>query len=179
MSRIGKKPIEFPAGVKILQEGSVIKVDGPKGALSMQLPPGIEVNVDNGEIAVNSVSDIRKEKAYHGLVRTILGNMVTGVSKGFEKGLEISGVGYSAEVKEGVVKFLLGYSNPIEYVIPPGIDIKVDKQVNIVISGIDKEIVGRVAAEIRALKKPEPYKGKGIKYVGEKIMRKVGKTVGA
>ncbi|MDP2724739.1 MAG: 50S ribosomal protein L6, partial [Syntrophales bacterium] len=138
MSRIGKKPIEFPAGVKILQEGSVIKVDGPKGALSMQLPPGIEVNVDNGAIAVNSVSDIRKEKAYHGLVRTILGNMVTGVSKGFEKGLEISGVGYRAEVKEGVVKFLLGYSNPIEYVIPPGIDIKVDKQVNIVVSGIDK-----------------------------------------
>ena len=108
MSRIGKKPIEFPAGVKILQEGSVIKVDGPKGALSMQLPPGIEVNVDNGAISVNSVSDIRKEKAYHGLVRTILGNMVAGVSKGFEKGLEISGVGYRAEVKEGVVKFLRG-----------------------------------------------------------------------
>ncbi|MDO8721621.1 MAG: 50S ribosomal protein L6 [Syntrophales bacterium] len=179
MSRIGKKPIEFPAGVKILQEGSVIKVDGPKGALSMKLPPGIEVNVDNGAIAVRSVSDIRKEKAYHGLVRTILGNMVTGVSKGFEKGLEISGVGYRAEVKEGAVKFLLGYSNPVEYVIPPGIDIKVDKQVNIVVSGIDKEIVGRVAAEIRALKKPEPYKGKGIKYVGEKIRRKVGKSVGA
>ena len=179
MSRIGKKPIEFPAGVKILQEGSVIKVDGPKGALSMQLPPGIEVNVDNGAISVNSVSDIRKEKAYHGLVRTILGNMVAGVSKGFEKGLEISGVGYRAEVKEGVVKFHLGYSNPIEYVIPLGIDIKVDKQVNIVVSGVDKEIVGRVAAEIRALKKPEPYKGKGIKYVGEKIRRKVGKSVGA
>ena len=179
MSRIGKKPIEFPAGVKILQEGYVIKVDGPKGALSMQLPPGIEVNVDNGAIAVSSVSDIRKEKAYHGLVRTILGNMVTGVSKGFEKGLEISGVGYRAEVKEGTVKFLLGYSNPIEYVIPLGIDIKVDKQVNIVVSGIDKEIVGRVAAEIRALKKPEPYKGKGIKYVGERIRRKVGKSVGA
>ena len=179
MSRIGKKPIEFPVGVKILQEGSVIKVDGPKGALSMKLPSGIEVNVDNGAIAVRSVSDIRKEKAYHGLVRTILGNMVTGVSKGFEKGLEISGVGYRAEVKEGVVKFLLGYSNPIEYVIPLGIDIKVDKQVNIVVSGIDKEIVGRVAAEIRALKKPEPYKGKGIKYVGERIRRKVGKSVGA
>jgi len=179
MSRIGKKPIEFPAGVKILQEGSVFKVEGPKGALSMQLPPGIEVNMDNGAIAVRSISNVRKEKAYHGLVRTILGNMVTGVSKGFEKGLEISGVGYRAEVKEGAVKFLLGYSNPIEYVIPPGIDIKVDKQVNIVVSGINKEIVGRVAAEIRALKKPEPYKGKGIKYVGEKIRRKVGKSVGA
>src|SRR3972149_5625612 len=174
MSRIEKKPIEFPAGVKILQEGSVIKVDGPKGALSMQLPPGIEVNVDNGAIAVNSVSDIRKEKAYHGLVRTILGNMVAGVSKGFEKALEISGVGYRAEVKDGVVKFLLGYSTPVEYKIPPGIDIRVDKQVSVVVAGIDKELVGRVAAEIRSLKKPEPYKGKGIRYAGEKLRRKVG-----
>jgi large subunit ribosomal protein L6 len=105
--------------------------------------------------------------------------MVTGVSKGFEKGLEISGVGYRAEVKDGMVKLLLGYSNPVEYSIPPGINVKVDKQVNIMVGGIDKELVGRVAAEIRSLKKPEPYKGKGIRYVGEKIRRKVGKSVGA
>ncbi len=179
MSRIGKKPIEFPEAVKIHREASLIKVEGPRGALSMTVPSGIEVNIEQGAITVKSVSENRKEIAYHGLVRTLLMNMVTGVSKGFEKGLEISGVGYRAEVKDGVVKILLGYSNPVEYVIPKGIDIKVDKQVNIVVGGIDKELVGRVAAEIRSLKKPEPYKGKGIKYVGEKIRRKVGKSVGA
>lgn len=179
MSRIGKKPIELPVGLNITQEHSLIKVDGPKGALSMELPPGIEINVDGGAITVNRLSDGRKERSYHGLVRALLGNMVTGVSAGFEKGLEISGVGYRAEVKEGIVKLLLGYSNPVEYAIPPGIDIRVDKQVNIVVSGIDKQLVGRVAAEIRDLKPPEPYKGKGIRYAGEKIRRKVGKSVGA
>jgi large subunit ribosomal protein L6 len=179
MSRIGKKPIEIPTGIKVRRDGSAIAVEGPKGALSMQLPSGIEVKVNDGTITVNSISDVRKEKAYHGLVRTLLGNMVIGVSRGFEKGLEISGVGYRAEVKDRVVKLLLGYSNPVEYVIPKGIDVKVDKQVNLVVAGIDKELVGRVAAEIRALKKPEPYKGKGIKYVGEKIRRKVGKSVGS
>jgi large subunit ribosomal protein L6 len=179
MSRIGKKPVGFPAGVKVHQENSFIKVDGPKGALSLQLPPGVEVTVDSGTLIVNSVSEVRKEKAYHGMVRTLLSNMVTGVSAGFEKSLEISGVGYRAEVKDGAVKLLLGFSTPVEYIIPKGIDIKVDKQVNIVVSGINKELVGRVAAEIRSLKKPEPYKGKGIKYLGEKIRRKVGKSVGA
>ncbi len=179
MSRIGKKPIEFPAGVKLVQDKSVIKVNGPKGNLSMTLPPGVEVSQDSGKIIVKCISEDRKEMAYHGLVRTLLGNMVTGVSKGFEKGLEISGVGYRAEVKDGMIKMLLGYSNPVEYAIPSGIDVKVDKQVNIVVGGIDKELVGRVAAEIRSLKKPEPYKGKGIRYVGEKIRRKVGKSVGA
>ena len=179
MSRIGKKPIEFPAGVKLRQDKSHIEVNGPKGNLTMTLPPGVEISQDGGTLTVKSVSEDRKEKAYHGLVRTLLANMVTGVSKGFEKGLEISGVGYRAEVKDGVVKLLLGYSNPVEYSIPAGIDIKVDKQINIVVGGIDKELVGRVAAEIRSLKKPEPYKGKGIKYVGEKIRRKVGKSVGA
>ncbi len=179
MSRIGKKVIECPAGVKVQLKDSVVKVDGPKGSLSRALPPGVEVTVDGNIIAVKSTPQERKEKAYHGLVRTLLGNMVTGVSKGFEKGLEIAGVGYRAEVKDRVVKLLLGYSTPVEYTIPQGIDIKVDKQVNIVVAGIDKELVGRVAAEIRSLKKPEPYKGKGIKYIGEKITRKVGKSVGA
>ncbi len=179
MSRIGKNPIEFPAGVRVKQEDSLIKVDGPKGVLSMHLPPGIEIKSGDGVITVSRLSEGRKERAYHGLVRTLLGNMITGVSKGFEKGLEISGVGYRAEVKDGIVKLLLGYSNPVEYVIPKGIDVKADKQVNLVISGIDKQLVGRVAAEIRALRKPEPYKGKGIRYTGEKIRRKVGKSVGA
>jgi large subunit ribosomal protein L6 len=178
MSRIGKKPKEFPAGVAVKQEESLIKVDGPKGALSMRLPPGIEIKAESGAITVTRLSDGRKERSYHGLVRTLLGNMVTGVSTGFEKGLEISGVGYRAEVKDGIVKLLLGYSNTMEYAIPQGIDIRVDKQVNIVVSGIDKQLVGRVAAEIRALRAPEPYKGKGIRYAGEKIRRKVGKSVG-
>ena len=163
----------------MVQDKSVINVSGPKGSLSMTLPPGIEISLDSGAMTVKCISEARKEMAYHGLVRTLLGNMVTGVSKGFEKGLEISGVGYRAEVKDGMVKLLLGYSNPVEYQIPAGIDIKVDKQINIVVGGIDKQLVGRVAAEIRSLKKPEPYKGKGIKYVGEKIRRKVGKSVGA
>ena len=179
MSRIGKKPIEFPAGVAVRQENSLIMVDGPKGALSMRLPPGIEIKTEVGGITVTRLSDGRKERSYHGLVRTLLGNMVTGVSRGFEKALEISGVGYRAEVKDGGLKLLLGYSNPMEYAIPQGIDIRVDKQVNIVVSGIDKQLVGRVASEIRALRAPEPYKGKGISYAGEKIRRKVGKSVGA
>jgi large subunit ribosomal protein L6 len=179
MSRIGKKPIKLPAGVGVRQEGASIKVDGPKGALAFQLPSGVEIKLEGDELLVNRLSDGRKDKSYHGMVRTVLGNMVTGVSAGFEKGLEISGVGYRAEIKEGNVKLLLGYSTPIEYVIPQGIDIRVDKQVNIVVSGIDKELVGKVAAEIRGLRPPEPYKGKGIKYVGEVIRRKVGKSVGA
>ncbi len=179
MSRIGKKPIELPAGVKVQQEESVVKIAGSKGILSLTLPPGVEISVDGGVLLVNSRTEVRKEKAYHGLARTLLGNMVTGVSKGFEKALEISGVGYRAEVKDGIVKFLLGYSTPIEYIIPQGIDIRVDKQVSVVVAGIDKELVGRVAAEIRSLKKPEPYKGKGIRYADEKLRRKVGKSVGA
>jgi len=179
MSRIGKKPIELPGGVKVQQEKSVVKIAGSKGILAMTLPPGVEISVDSGVLVVNSKTEVRKEMAYHGLARTLLANMVTGVSKGFEKALEISGVGYRAEVKDGVVKFLLGYSTPVEYKIPPGIDIRVDKQVSVVVAGIDKELVGRVAAEIRSLKKPEPYKGKGIRYAGEKLRRKVGKSVGA
>ena len=179
MSRIGKKPVEFPVGVKVHQENVFIKIDGPKGSLSLQLPPGVQVQVESGAITVRSVSENRKEKAYQGLVRTLLRNMVTGVSAGFEKGLEISGVGYRAEIKDRTLKLLLGFSTPVEYAIPEGIDVKVDKQVNLVVGGINKELVGRVAAEIRSLKKPEPYKGKGIKYAGERIRRKVGKSVGA
>lgn len=179
MSRIGKKPIECLAGIAVRQEESLIKVNGPKGSLSMRLPPGIEIKAEGSVITVNRLSDGRKERSHHGLVRTLLGNMVTGVSTGFEKGLEISGVGYRAEVKGGIVKLYLGYSKPVEYAIPQEIDIRVDKQVNIVVSGIDKQLVGRVAAEIRALRPPEPYKGKGIRYADEKIRRKVGKSVGA
>ena len=179
MSRIGKKPISIPQGVKVSQERSTLKVQGPKGTLSMEIPPGVEVTENKGAVEVKPPSDTRKGKAYHGLVRTLVANMVAGVTVGFQKGLELSGIGYRAEKSDNVLKLVLGFSSPLEYRIPKGIDVKIDKQVNILVSGIDKQLVGRVAAEIRDLKKPEPYKGKGIKYVGERVRRKVGKSVGA
>jgi large subunit ribosomal protein L6 len=176
MSRIGKKPITFPKNVKISQSADIVKVEGPKGTLSSKLPEGITVAIGEGNIVVERKSEELSARAYHGLARTLIGNMVQGVSAGFEKKLEISGVGYRAELSGHSLKFILGFSSPVEYDIPKGIDIKLDKQVNIVVSGIDKQLVGRVAAEIRSLKKPEPYKGKGIKYAEEHIQRKAGKT---
>jgi large subunit ribosomal protein L6 len=179
MSRIGKKPITIPEGVQISQEKSTIKVQGPKGILSMKIPHGVEVHVYNGAVEIKTVSENRKEKSYHGLVRTLVGNMITGVSVGFQKSLELSGIGYRAERNDDILRLVLGYSSPVVYNIPTGIDLKIDKQVNIAVTGIDKQLVGRVAAEIRSFKKPEPYKGKGIRYAGEKVRRKVGKSVGA
>jgi large subunit ribosomal protein L6 len=179
MSRIGKMPVAIPAGVKVSQDHAIIKVEGPKGKLSMEIPKNVDVVLGDRVVEVKRPSDGRKERSYHGLIRTLVANMVKGVSNGFEKNLEISGVGYRAEVASNTLKLVVGFSTPIEYAIPEGIQIKVDKQVNISVSGIDKQLVGRVAAEIRGLKKPEPYKGKGIKYAGEQIRRKVGKSVGA
>ncbi len=179
MSRIGKKPITFPKNVKISQSDGIVKVEGPKGTLSSKLPNGIKMVVSDNNLTIERESDDRLVRSYHGLARTLINNMVTGVSAGFEKGLEISGVGYRAEIAGSTLKLVLGYSSPVEYTIPKGIDVKVDKQVNLVVSGINKELVGRVASEIRSLKKPEPYKGKGIKYVGEYIRRKAGKSAGA
>lgn len=179
MSRIGKKPIEIPEGVHVSRESGVVVVTGPKGRLSRRLPQGVEVQQEKGVLTVTSQTGDRRAKAFHGLSRTLIANMVTGVSKGFEKTLEIAGVGYRAELGQGTLKLTLGYSHPIEYQIPEGIAMKVEKQVNIVVSGIDKELVGHVAAEIRAFKKPEPYKGKGVKYTGERIIRKVGKSIGS
>ncbi|MCX7816592.1 MAG: 50S ribosomal protein L6 [Syntrophales bacterium] len=179
MSRIGKKPIELPPGVQVTRQNGCIKVAGPKGTLHYNIPRGIEVRQEDNKLVVECVTSDRKGKALHGLARTLIANMVTGVTVGYEKALEISGVGYRAELGQGVLKLSLGYSHPIEYRIPEGISIRIDRQVNIVVSGIDKELVGRVAAEIRAFKEPEPYKGKGIKYVGEKIIRKAGKTAGS
>ena len=179
MSRIGRIPVEIPAGVKISQDHAIVRVEGPKGKLSLEVPKGVDVILGEKTVEVKRPSDGRKERSYHGLVRTLIANMVKGVSNGFEKGLEIAGVGYRAEVTGKNLKLIIGFSAPVEYAIPDEIQIKVDKQVNILVSGIDKQLVGRVAAEIRSLKKPEPYKGKGIKYVGEQIRRKVGKSVGA
>jgi large subunit ribosomal protein L6 len=178
MSRIGKKPIEMMAGVQFAGDNGTIIVSGPKGKLSLKIPEGVEIAQENNVLHVKRLSEDRKGRSYQGLVRTLLNNMVNGVSAGFEKALEVSGVGYRAELGDGMIKLVLGYSSPVTYKIPDGIAIRVEKQVNIFISGIDKELVGRVASEIRQLKKPEPYKGKGIKYAGEKIQRKVGKSVG-
>jgi large subunit ribosomal protein L6 len=179
MSRIGKKVITFPKNVKISQNAGMVKVEGPKGTLSSKLPEGIIIKISDGNLVVERNSEDLHVRSYHGLTRTLIGNMVTGVTTGFEKKLEISGVGYRAEFADKNLKFILGYSSPVQYNIPKGIDIKVEKQVGIVVSGIDKELVGRVAAEIRALKKPEPYKGKGIKYADEYIKRKAGKSASA
>jgi len=178
MSRIGKKPVVLPPGVKITQNKAKISVQGPKGSLSMDIPEGIEVTPDDQFINIQKTSDSRSARSYHGLVRTLVENMVTGVSAGFEKKLEVVGVGYRAEASNDILKLTIGYSSPAEFSIPEGIDIKVEKLVNIIVSGVDKELVGRVAAEIRDLKKPEPYKGKGVRYAGEQIRRKVGKSVG-
>jgi large subunit ribosomal protein L6 len=171
--------VEIPAGVKVSRDHSVIRVEGPKGKLSLEVPGGVDVILGDQVVEVTRPSDGRIERSLHGLVRTLVANMVKGVSIGFEKSLEISGVGYRAEVGGSTLKLIIGFSAPVEYPIPEGVHIKVDKLVNILVSGIDKQLVGRVAAEIRSLKKPEPYKGKGIKYLGEQIRRKVGKSVGA
>jgi large subunit ribosomal protein L6 len=179
MSRIGKKPISFPKNVKIVQSADLVKVEGPKGTLSSKLPEGITIKIGDGSLSVERKSEEIMMRSYHGLTRTLIDNMVKGVTTGFEKKLEISGVGYRAETSDKSLKFVLGFSSPVQYDIPKGIDIKVDKQVNITISGIDKQLVGMVAAEIRALRKPEPYKGKGIKYVDEYIKRKAGKSASA
>jgi large subunit ribosomal protein L6 len=179
MSRIGKKPIALAKNVKISQSDGMVKVEGPKGSLTSKLPDGVSMVVSDNEVVIERKSDSRVDRSYHGLARTLVDNMVKGVSTGFEKGLEISGVGYRAEVAGSILKLVLGYSSPVEYNIPKGVDIRVDKQVNLMVSGINKELVGRVASEIRSLKKPEPYKGKGIKYAGEYIRRKAGKSAGA
>lgn len=176
MSRIGRKPVAFPKGVKISEDAGIVKVEGPKGTLSSKLPEGITMVLSEENLVIERKSDERIARSYHGLARTLIGNMVTGVSTGFVRNLEISGVGYRAEIEGTNLKLALGFSSPVQYVIPEGIDVKVDKQTNIIISGIDKQLVGRVAAEIRSLKKPEPYKGKGIKYSGEYIRRKAGKS---
>jgi large subunit ribosomal protein L6 len=179
MSRIGKRPIEIPKDVKISFSNSELITEGPKGTLSREIPKEVEVLVDNDLIVVKRLSDNKRGRSFHGLMRTLVANMVTGVSSGFEKGLEVHGVGYRAEVDNDILRLFVGYSKPVEYNIPEGIAIRVDKQVNMVVSGIDKEFVGKVAAEIRSIKKPEPYKGKGIRYAGEKVRRKVGKSAGA
>lgn len=175
MSRIGKLPIEIPAGVTITVDQGTVKVQGPKGELSEAVLPEVTVKNENSQLIVERKSDEKIAKSQHGLMRSLINNMVIGVTKGFEKKLEVNGVGFRVKGGGQQLEMSLGFSHPVKYEAPQGIEIKVEKM-NITISGIDKQQVGQIAAEIRSLKKPEPYKGKGIKYVDEHIIRKAGKT---
>jgi large subunit ribosomal protein L6 len=175
MSRIGKLPIEIPSGVTITVDDALVKVDGPKGSLSQPQLPGIKVEVKDSQILVTRASDEREHRSKHGLMRTLIANMVKGVTEGFSKKLEINGVGFRVAMVGAGLKLNLGFSHDVNFALPQGIQANVEQNV-ITISGISKQQVGQVAAEIRALKKPEPYKGKGIKYAGERILRKSGKS---
>jgi len=176
MSRIGKRPIALPSGVKITLSDSLIEVQGPKGVLSRRVMDGVSLEITSDTILVQRESDSLNARSAHGLTRTLISNMVTGVTTGFEKSLEISGVGYRAEAKGEILNLSLGYSHPINFQLPQGILVEVDKMTKIFVRGIDKELVGQTAAKIRDFRGPEPYKGKGIKYTDEKILRKAGKT---
>lgn len=175
MSRIGKLPIEVPSGVTITVDNSMVTVNGPKGSLTQATLPNISINQDGSVITLSRANDEAMNRARHGLMRALVANMVQGVSQGFSKKLELNGVGYRVALAGSDLRFNLGFSHEVTYKLPQGISAIVEQNV-ITISGIDKQKVGQVAAEIRALKKPEPYKGKGIKYVGERIIRKSGKS---
>lgn len=175
MSRIGKLPIAIPDGVTITVNDDFITVKGPKGELNQHMMPGIGVEMKDGNVVVSRVDDEREHRSKHGLMRTLISNMIVGVTKGFEKKLEITGVGFRVSLAGTALKMHLGFSHEITYQLPEGIQAKVE-QLTVTISGIDKQLVGQVAAEIRTLKKPEPYKGKGITYAGERILRKSGKS---
>ena len=175
MSRIGKQPISIPSGVTITVDSSAVSVKGPKGELSAPLLSGVTVSQEDGSLSVTRDNDEKVNKSNHGLMRTLINNMVVGVTDGYSKKLEISGVGFRHQVQGQMIKLSLGFSHEIEYKLPEGIQASSEQNI-ITVSGIDKQLVGQVAAEIRAFKKPEPYKGKGISYVGERILRKSGKS---
>jgi len=176
MSRVGKMPIVIPKDVKVSYTQPNIEVAGPKGRLTCVLPPRVHLSVDGGKVVVLRDGDDRSAKAIHGLTRSLIANMMTGVTKGFEKRLEIVGIGFRADVEKNTLKLSLGFSHPVVYPIPEGIKVEVDKQTQLAVKGVDKQLVGTVAAKLRSIKPPEPYKGKGIRYLGEHIRKKVGKT---
>jgi large subunit ribosomal protein L6 len=175
MSRVGKRPVPLPAGVTASIDGDRLTVKGPKGTLGLQLADSISYEVQDGQIAVRPANDTRQARAFWGMQRTLVENLVTGVTQGFAKTLEITGVGYRAAAQGKTLKLQLGYSHDVDFPVPEGIEIKTPDNTTVEISGIDKQKVGQVAAEIRRWRKPEPYKGKGIKYRGEYVFRKEGK----
>ena len=177
MSRIGKKPVPVPAKVKVAVDGRIVSAEGPKGKLSMELPPSISAKLDGAQISLVRPDDSARAKAMHGLARSLVANMVQGVESGFAKKLEIQGVGFKAAVQGKVVNMSLGYSHPINYPIPDQIKVTVEENTKITIEGPDRQVVGKVAAELRGFYPPEPYKGKGVRYSDERVERKEGKTV--
>ncbi len=179
MSRVGRVPISIPDGVKVALEDRAIRVEGPKGKLRAEVPSGIQVKVEGDQLRIGREAEEGKIKALHGLTRKLIANMVEGVSRGFSRVLEINGVGYRAEVKGTDLHFTLGYSHPVLFPLPPGVTATVDRQTVLTLHSADKQLLGKVAAMIRALRPPEPYKGKGVKYREEVIKRKAGKAVGA
>jgi large subunit ribosomal protein L6 len=178
MSRVGRKPVAVPKGVTVALDGQTVTVKGPKGELRRTMPAEMQLKLEDGNVTVARPSDSGKHRALHGLTRALVNNMVEGVTSGFAKQLEIVGVGYKAEALTGGVRLNVGYSHPVEYKAPKGVSISVEKPTVVKIEGIDKELVGQVAAELRKVRPPEPYKGKGIRYEGEHVRRKAGKTGG-
>jgi large subunit ribosomal protein L6 len=176
MSRIGKLPVTVAKGVQVDIEGSNVRVKGPKGELTREFPAGITFQMDDGRIVVQRPDDEKRSRALHGLSRSLLANMVSGVAEGFTKTLELQGVGYRAQQAGEKVTLSVGFSHPVEVAPPPGIQIEVEGTTKLHVRGIDKELVGQVAANIRKVRKPEPYKGKGIRYLGERVRRKAGKA---
>jgi large subunit ribosomal protein L6 len=176
MSRIGRMPITLPAGVEVSQEGRTLRVKGPLGELTRELHPEMKLERSDGDVRIVRPSDEPRHRALHGLTRTLVNNMVTGVTSGFTKALEISGVGYRAQLQGTKLVLALGYSHPVEVVPPAGIEFRLESPTRLAVFGADKELVGQTAAYIRQQRKPEPYKGKGIRYAGEQILRKAGKA---
>lgn len=177
MSRIGRNPIAIPDKVKVEISGSQIKVTGPQGELLLDANPRMKVEQRDGQILVTRSTDSKQDRSLHGLTRSLIANMVIGVTEGYSKELEIQGMGYRAQLKGNVLNLLLGYSHPVNFTIPEGIKIEVPKPTRLIVKGIDKQLVGQVAADVRYFYEPEPYKGKGIRYVGEYVRRKQGKAV--
>jgi large subunit ribosomal protein L6 len=177
MSRVGKKPIPLPKGVKLDIGATLLKVEGPKGKLEVPVPAGVRIEKKETELQI--LRDGDQFAALHGLTRALASNAITGVSTGFTSELDIVGIGYRCDVKGRIAIFTLGYSHPIEFMLPEGVDMRVDKQTHIVLTGTDKQLIGQVAANMRSLRKPDPYKNKGVRYTGEKLRKKVGKAAGS
>jgi len=176
VSRVGKVPIPIPQDVKVKLTDSILEVTGPKGHLTHRIPPEIQISIEPEQIVVTRPNDHRTSRSLHGLTRVLIAHMVTGVTRGFEKKLEIQGIGYRADLQGNTLRFTLGFSHPVLFPVPEGIKVEVERQTTITVTGIDKQLVGSVAANIRSLRPPDPYKGKGIRYAGEYVRLKVGKA---
>jgi large subunit ribosomal protein L6 len=179
MSRIGRKPVSIPQGVTLNLDGAVVRAEGPKGKLSQPIPAGLSAKIENNQLVISRSGEDRKVRALHGLARALMFNMVTGVKDGFERKLEIVGIGYRAQLQGRVITLALGYSHPVLFPLPEGVTAEIDRQVSITLRGADKAVLGQTAAKLRALREPDPYKGKGIRYANEVVRKKVGKKAGA